>query len=177
MFGFLWLRSTPSKRRNLSFSEFGCTIESNSENETEKMRMLLSEFPSHQSLPLERKASQTDRSSNQRRSVKKGALKILANFTGKYLCQGVSIKKETLAQAVSCEFCKTLRAPIFTERLKGLLWINVTFFWLGVSRCGHFWQLFGWVWVGVGVCDSFLANCGWVWVSVTIFWRGGGECG
>ena len=125
--------------------------------------MLLSEFPSHQSLPLERKAFQTDRSSNQRRSVKKGALKILANFTGKYLRQGVFIKKETLAQAVSCEFGKTLRAPIFTERLKGLLWINVTFF--------------GWVWVGVGIFDNFLTEYGWVWVFVTLFWLIAGGCG
>ena len=48
--------------------------------------------------------------------MKKGVLKNLAKFTGKHLCQSLFfnkvagqacnfIKKETLAQVFSCEFC------------------------------------------------------------------------
>ena len=43
---------------------------------------------------------------------KKGVLKNFAKFTGKYLCQGLFfnnvnfIKKETLAQLLSCKFCE-----------------------------------------------------------------------
>ena len=37
---------------------------------------------------------------------KKGALKNFTKFTGKYLCQSLFIKKETLAQVFSCEFCE-----------------------------------------------------------------------
>ena len=32
--------------------------------------------------------------------------KNFAKFTGKHLCQSLFIKKETLAQVFSCEFCK-----------------------------------------------------------------------
>ena len=46
------------------------------------------------------------RSSHQRCFVKKGALKNFTKFTGKYLCQSLFIKKETLAQVLSCEFCE-----------------------------------------------------------------------
>ena len=45
----------------MSFSKFGCSIESNSENGTEKMKVLQSEFPSDQSLPHERKTFQIDK--------------------------------------------------------------------------------------------------------------------
>ena len=42
-------------------SKFGCGIESKSQNGTEKMKMLRSEFPFHyQFLPHERKIFQTD---------------------------------------------------------------------------------------------------------------------
>ena len=57
------------------------------------------------------------RSSHRRCSVRKGVLRTLAKFTGKYLCQSLFfnkvacgacnlIKKETLAQVFSCEFCQ-----------------------------------------------------------------------
>ena len=42
------------------YPKFGCSIESNSQNGTEKMKMLRSEFPFHQSLLHERKIFQTD---------------------------------------------------------------------------------------------------------------------
>ena len=49
-----------------------------------------------------------DRSSHRRCSV--GVLKNFVKFTGRHLCQSlffnkVAIKKETLAQVFSCEFC------------------------------------------------------------------------
>ena len=40
----------------------------------------------------------------ERYSIKKGVLRNFAKFTGKHLCQ--SLKKETLAQVFSCEFCE-----------------------------------------------------------------------
>ena len=69
-------------------SKFGCSNESNSQNGTEKMKILRSESLSHQSLPHERKIFQTEnyRSSHWRCSVKKGVLNNFANFTRKHLC-------------------------------------------------------------------------------------------
>ena len=58
------------------------------------------------------------RSSHRRCSVRKGVLRNFAKFTGKHLCQSFFInkekkrrkksfiKKETLAQVLSCEFCE-----------------------------------------------------------------------
>ena len=59
---------------------------------------------------------------------KKGALKNFAKFTGKHLCRGLFfnkvaggacnfIKKETLAQLFSCEFCEICKNLFFTEHL------------------------------------------------------------
>ena len=47
-------------------------------------------------------------------SVKKGALGKLAKLTGKHLCQ--SLKKETLAQVLSCEFCETSKNTFFYRK-------------------------------------------------------------
>ena len=69
------------------------------------------------------------KSSHQRCSVKKGVLRNFAKFTGKYLCQGLFfkkvagaacnfIKKETLAQVFSCEFCEISKNIFFTEQLR-----------------------------------------------------------
>ena len=61
------------------------------------------------------------------RSVKKGVLKRFAKFTGKqqyqspFFDKAVSlqlIKKETLTQVFSCEFCEFLRTPFSTEHLR-----------------------------------------------------------
>ena len=67
------------------------------------------------------------RSSHQRCSVKKGVLKNFAKFTEKHLCQSLYfnkvaeacnfIKKETLAQVLSCEFCEIFKNTFFTEHL------------------------------------------------------------
>ena len=80
-------------------------------------------------IPKNKKTGQS-RSSHQRCSVKKGALR---NFTGKHLCQSLFfnkvaglrpatlLKKETLvAQVFSCEFVKFLRTP-FLQNTSGRL--------------------------------------------------------
>ena len=56
------------------------------------------------------------RSSHRRWSVRKGVLRNFAKFTGKYLCRSllfnnrpqctILLRKETLAQVFSCEFCE-----------------------------------------------------------------------
>ena len=64
-----------------------------------------------------------DRSSHRRCSVKKGVLRNFAKFTGKHLCN--FLKKETLAQVFSCEFCEIFKNIFFTSGrllLPGLLW-------------------------------------------------------
>ena len=72
-----------------------------------------------------------DRSSQQRCSMKKGVLRNFTKFTGKHLCQSLFfnkvaglrpeacnfIKKETLAQVFSCEFCEISKNTFFTEHL------------------------------------------------------------
>ena len=58
-------------------------------------------------------------------SVRKGVLRNFAKFTGKHLCQSFNkvaeacnfIKKETLAQVFSFEFCKISKNTFFTEHL------------------------------------------------------------
>ena len=61
------------------------------------------------------------RSSYQICSTRKGALRNFAKFTEKQLCQSHFfnnfIKKETLAQVFSCEFCKYSKNIFFTEHL------------------------------------------------------------
>ena len=52
---------------------------------------------------------------------KKGVLTCLEKFTGKQLGQSlffVFIKKETLAQVLSYEFCETFKSTFFTEHLQ-----------------------------------------------------------
>ena len=61
-------------------------------------------------------------------SVRKGVLRNFAKFTGKYLCQSLSlnkvagqacnfIKKETLARVFSCECCEISNNTFFTKHL------------------------------------------------------------
>ena len=71
-----------------------------------------------------------DRSSHQRCSVKKDVLRNFAKFIGKHLCQSLFfnkvagggacnfIKKETLAQVFSSEFCEISKNTLFTEHLR-----------------------------------------------------------
>ena len=62
----------------------------------------------------------------------KGVLRNFAEFTGKHLCHSLFfnkvaggacnfIKKETLAQMFSCEFCEISKNTFFTEHLRWLL--------------------------------------------------------
>ena len=74
----------------------------------------------------------TYRSSHRRCSVKKGVLKNFTEFVGKHLCPSLFlnkvagsasnfIKKETLAQVFSCEFCKIFENIVLKEYLRWLL--------------------------------------------------------
>ena len=69
------------------------------------------------------------RSSQQRCSIIKRVLRNFAKFTRKHLCQSLFfnkvadeacnfIKKETLAQVFSCEFCEIFENIFFTEHLR-----------------------------------------------------------
>ena len=61
------------------------------------------------------------RSSHQRCSMKKGILRNSTKFTGKHLVSCLKacnfIKKETLAEVFSCEFCEISKNTFFTEHL------------------------------------------------------------
>ena len=76
------------------------------------------------------------RSSRSEVFCKKGVLINSAKFTGKYLCQKLKklrseafnfIKKESLTQVLSCEFCRISKNTFFTEHLR----------WLLLSHYGH----------------------------------------
>ena len=67
------------------------------------------------------------RSCHRRCFVKKGVLRNFAKFTGKHMWQSLFfskvagrnfIKKETLAQVFSCEFCKISKSTFSTEHLQ-----------------------------------------------------------
>ena len=57
--------------------------------------------------------------------MKKGVLRNFTKFTGKHLCQSLFfnkkdfnfIKKETLVQVFSCEYCEISKNTFFTEHL------------------------------------------------------------
>ena len=54
----------------------------------------------------------------QRCSVRKGVLRNFAEFAGKQLCQSLYfIKKETLAQLLSCKFWEISKNTFVTEHL------------------------------------------------------------
>ena len=77
---------------------------------------------------------------------KKGFLKNFAKFTGKHLCQSLffNIKKETLAQVFSCEFCEISKKSFFygtppvaaSEAIAIDIIGNV---WLAVFVISHTW--------------------------------------
>ena len=75
------------------------------------------------------------RSIDQRCSLRKGVLRNFSKFTGKYLCQSLSlsklqtsacnfIKKETVAQMVFCEFCE-ISKKTFLQHVSGRLLLEV----------------------------------------------------
>ena len=72
-------------------------------------------------------SSQKNRSNHHRWSIMKGLLRNFAKFTGKPLHHSLflnkvadlkRIKKETLPQVFSCEFCKYSKNNFFTEHLR-----------------------------------------------------------
>ena len=70
------------------------------------------------------------RSSRPEVFCKKGVFRNFAKFTGKHLCQSLFftkvaglrpvtlLKKETLVQVFSCEFCAIFKSTFFTEGLR-----------------------------------------------------------
>ena len=60
------------------------------------------------------------RSSRPEVFCKKSNLRNFTKFTGKYLCQRLffNIKKESVAQVFSCEFCEISKNNIFTEHFR-----------------------------------------------------------
>ena len=83
---------------------------------------------------LSRTYIRRSRRSHRRCSVRKGVLRNFAKFSGKHLCQSLFIscrpqawnfmKKGTLAQLFSCEFCKTSKNILFIEHF---WWLLLTF--------------------------------------------------
>ena len=94
--------------------------------QTSKMEFFVKIVTSKETNPLLRRF----RSSHRRCSVKKGALRNFAKLTGKDLCQSLFfnkvaglwpvtlLRKETLAQAFLCEFCKISKNTFSTEHLQ-----------------------------------------------------------
>ena len=70
------------------------------------------------------------RSSHRRYSVRKSVLSNFAKFTRKHLCQSLifNIKKETMAEVFSCEFCKISKNTFFTEHLRVAASVSFTFY-------------------------------------------------
>ena len=58
-----------------------------------------------------------NRSNHQRCFVTNGVLRNFTKFTGKHLWQSLFIKKETVPQVLSCEFCEISNNTCFTEHL------------------------------------------------------------
>ena len=93
------------------------------------------------------------RSSQRRCSVRKGVLRNFAKFTGKHLCLSLFfnkvaglrpgtaynfIKKETLAQVFSYEFCEISKNTIFTEHLRATASVYMHFNLVTVSLWSDF---------------------------------------
>ena len=60
------------------------------------------------------------RSSHRRCSIKKGVLRNFVKFARKHPCQSLFnfIKKDTLVQVFSCEFCEIFKNTFFIEHLR-----------------------------------------------------------
>ena len=50
--------------------------------------------------------------------MKKDILRNLTKLTGKHLCQGLFLNKETLAKMLSCEFCEISKNTFFIEHVR-----------------------------------------------------------
>ena len=106
------------------FSKFGCSNESNSQNGTERMKMLRSEFPSHQSLPHERKIFQIEnyRSSHWRCSANFAGKHLAAPFNKIAVLEACNIGKKRLRhRCFPMKFAKVLRTYILKNICERLL--------------------------------------------------------
>ena len=63
-------------------------------------------FRARSSKTVEVESLWNTRSSYRSCSVRKDVLRNFPKFTGKYICQSLFFKKETVAQVFSCEFCE-----------------------------------------------------------------------
>ena len=77
-------------------------------------------------------------------SIEISILKNFTKFTGKHLCQSLFfnqvVKKETLAQVFSCEFCEIFKKKVFTENLRTTAseqLLNVS-----TKKCKYFFHFF-----------------------------------
>ena len=90
----------------------------------EKLLFLQKEFPTNYPFLTRRPSflKTVFRSSHRSCSVKKDAFRNSRKFTGKHLCKSLFfnkvIKKETLVQVFSCEFCGISKNTNFTEHLR-----------------------------------------------------------
>ena len=74
---------------------------------------------------------------------RKGVLKNLAKFTGIHLCQSLFIKKETLVQVFSCEFCEISKRSFSTEHLRTTVFVvSVLLLKQKLSQCLNFFSFF-----------------------------------
>ena len=91
------------------------------------------------------------RSSHWRCSVRKGVFRNFEKFAGKHLCQSLFfnkvaglgpkrcnfIKKETLAQVFSCEFCEISKKTFFIEHLRATASGYITLIWVWLKWCAN----------------------------------------
>ena len=108
-------RSSSKKSRRISSTSSRGSFSSSSSNGEE------------QQSTKKKKRKETHRSSHRRCFVKKGVLRNLTKFTGKYLYQRDFliklqacnfVKTESLVQVFSCEFCEISKKTFFTEDLR-----------------------------------------------------------
>ena len=106
-----------------------------------------------------RKIKKSNRSSRPEVFCEKGVLRNFAKFTRKHLCQRFFlkkstasnlIKKETLAQVFSCDFCEISKNTFVTEHLRWLLLIKQ-------SR----WQLIRQLFYKVSFTRYYVIFCLW----------------
>ena len=67
---------------------------------------------------------------------KKVVLRNFVKFTGKHLCQKLFIKKESLAQVFSCEFCKIFKNNFFLQNTSAACFCPwIVFFEISFNNC------------------------------------------
>ena len=117
------------------------------------------------------------RSNHQRCVVAKSVLRNFTKFTGKHLRQGLIfnkvadwacnvIKKETLAQVFSCEFCEISKNTFFTDHVRATASVFSTLFFNALILLFSF-VVFIWMWFS-NVIYWFLLNVQKVIIALQI---------